>query len=289
LVETGIFGRTVLVFKNGGIYEPGFLGKNLFSVTKTGEVKEPGLLGRSVGAIPMQWVYGEEKIEVDNSHREYPTNTHTTSSSYGQDAETLKLEEELDLQSGYVADFSNVKEGAKTISVPQKYTKFTSIAPFIVRNGLETVKIHDKVKTILTHNIGCSKAFIVDENNPKFESENGVLYTKGKTEILRVPTDIDFSSFVIPTSVTKIGKNAFWGCNMESIEIPASVVEIGECAFGLCKKLKSVFISKEVKTIGVGAFQFDKKTSIKTDAEGKPSTWKCDFSENKEIIWSSSK
>ena len=284
LKEPGFLGKTVLVFKRDGIFEPGFAGKRLFNVSKYGEVKETGLFGRTVGAIPTQWVYDAPLPPKEESPSNSSEETHVDTRAQDE-RELREYKEELDESLGYVADFTNTREGAKKITVPAKYTKFTAIAPFLVRNGLETVVIHKNVCSILTHNIGCSKAYIVDEDNTYFLSDGGVLYSKNKTELLRVPSDIDFGSFEIPNTVVEISKNAFWGCNIESVVIPTSVVRIGDGAFGLCKKLKNVFIPASVKEIGENAFQFDKKAVINAEVDEKPLSWKCDFSENKCVNW----
>ena len=285
LKEPGVFGKTVLVFKRDGIYEPGLLGKRLFNVTKYGEVKELGIFGRSVGAIPTSWIADAPVASQPQKQSEYDGGVQETHINAQNDRETRELKEELDKDLGYVADVTNTRQNAKKITVPDKYTKFTLVAPYLIRNGLETIVIHKNVSIIAAHNIGCSKAFIVDEENKKFCSENGVLYSKDKTVIVRVPSDIDFSSFIIPPTVTIVGKNAFWGCNLESIAIPSSVVSIEEGAFGLCKLLKNVFIPNSVAKIGVNAFQFDKKAVINAEVDSKPEGWENDFSENKMVNW----
>ena len=47
--------------------------------------------------------------------------------------------------------------------------------------------------------------------------------------------------FVIPETVTYIGKEVFRGCSLENITIPSSVESIGEYAFGYCTGLHSVY------------------------------------------------
>ena len=65
------------------------------------------------------------------------------------------------------------------------------------------------------------------------------------------------SSVKIPKSVTKIGSEAFKGCDeIESIEIPDSVTEIGDKAFKGCYKIKSLEIPDSVKEIGDKAFEY---------------------------------
>lgn len=49
--------------------------------------------------------------------------------------------------------------------------------------------------------------------------------------------------FIIPNSVSKIGKSAFKGCTgLTSIEIPNSVTKIGDWAFDGCKRAKVIAV-----------------------------------------------
>ena len=60
----------------------------------------------------------------------------------------------------------------------------------------------------------------------------------------------------LPSSLTKIGENAFYRCeDLTSIEIPSSVTEIGVSAFKNCLNLSSVIINSHVLTLGSEAFR----------------------------------
>ena len=58
----------------------------------------------------------------------------------------------------------------------------------------------------------------------------------------------------LPTSITKIGSNAFSKTGLKMIEIPDKVTTIGEDAFAYCNMLNTVIIGKAVKTVSKGAF-----------------------------------
>lgn len=128
---------------------------------------------------------------------------------------------------------------------------------------------------------GCSslKAIDVSPMNPKFSSQNGVLYNRAKTKtILAVPAALE-GEISIPSGVARIPANAFQGCKitkvtlpetllhiesnafsncteLETVEIPeaSSLVSFGEYAFLQCVKLRSITVPASLMTIGLAAF-----------------------------------
>jgi len=85
--------------------------------------------------------------------------------------------------------------------------------------------------------------------------ENGVLFNKDKTVLLKYNCDKKSSTYKIPDSVMSIRKQAFYYCTrVKSVIIPNSVTSIGEQAFYYCIKLKNIQIPKSVTSIGSYAF-----------------------------------
>lgn len=71
----------------------------------------------------------------------------------------------------------------------------------------------------------------VGKNNLLYSSDNGVLYSKDKTEIVTVPGG-KTGSFSIPNGVERVGDYAFFACrDLTNITIPDSVTSIGFSAF----------------------------------------------------------
>ncbi|MDR2962784.1 MAG: leucine-rich repeat domain-containing protein [Bacteroidales bacterium] len=70
-------------------------------------------------------------------------------------------------------------------------------------------------------------AIIVDNNNPNYCSEDGVLFNKAKTELIRYPAKKANAEYSVPSTVTKIWNEAFAHCeNLYSLAI------INPCWYG---------------------------------------------------------
>ena len=90
--------------------------------------------------------------------------------------------------------------------------------------------------------------------SPNFVYEDDILFNKDKSRIISFRNQ-NVESYVIPSSVTSIGKGAFTGCySLSEIVIPSSVTCIGDGAFSFCRSLSEIVIPSSVTSIGDWAF-----------------------------------
>jgi hypothetical protein len=72
---------------------------------------------------------------------------------------------------------------------------------------------------------------IVDANNPRFSSDNGILFSKLQDTLLVYPAGKTEAVYAIPDATTAIGSGAFILSSLINIQIPNSILFIGEGAF----------------------------------------------------------
>jgi len=103
----------------------------------------------------------------------------------------------------------------------------------------------------------CENLSVINVNNANtvYSSENGILYNKAKTTLIKYPDKKTDSTFIIPKSVTTIGDSAFYCCyNLIGITVPNSVTSIGDNAFSGCYNLIGITIPNGVTAIGNNVF-----------------------------------
>lgn len=78
----------------------------------------------------------------------------------------------------------------------------------------------------------------VDENNPDYSSENGILYNKDKSVLIYCPQSNPLKELYIPNTVNEICDEAFTKNQyLESVYIPNSIKVMGDYAFQNCSSL----------------------------------------------------
>lgn len=167
----------------------------------------------------------------------------------------------------------------KSIKMPQSVT-FIDERAFEGCSSLTSIDIPCNVKSIIQAFDFCPNLanITVDPNNGCYSSEDGVLFNKDKTELIKYPEgkpdyeysvlnsvriidDYAFSScktlvmVTLHNGVEKIGAGAFSDCpNLKSVTMSNSVKYIGNFAFNKCKNLMNVDIPEGITEIQLGAF-----------------------------------
>ena len=172
----------------------------------------------------------------------------------------------------------------KSIIIGDEITSFS----FQFYPELESVTIGKSFKEIVNNaSLGYFfkspkvSSITVHSDNPFFSSdEHRVLFNKDKTVLICYPSGNPRTDYIIPESVTTIGKTAFayagfltnvtvpygvknigyeafaYCSKLSDIKIPDSVTDIDAYAFRNCESLKTITVPKGVKNIGTCAFAF---------------------------------
>lgn len=102
----------------------------------------------------------------------------------------------------------------------------------------------------------------VSASNPYFTSAGGVLFDKPKTTLRQYPSAMS-GSYTVPSTVTRIGDEAFFGADgLTAVKIPAGVTTIGDLGFYGCDSLTQVSLPAALTTIGSNAFAYSGLTAI---------------------------
>ena len=105
----------------------------------------------------------------------------------------------------------------------------------------------------------------VDEDNPRFSSYDGILYSKDYSILLACPKENPCAFFA--PGVKEIGEGAYRSCTgIREIEIPPTVTKIGGAAFST-GALTKITLPSSLKYIDNDAFRGTSITSIRLGAE----------------------
>lgn len=153
--------------------------------------------------------------------------------------------------------FSNLKN----VKIPDSITSIP-LGTFGNCSSLEKIHFGKNITSIdtLTAFNGCSslKEIIIDEENEKYCSIDGVVYSKDKETLYKYPPGKIGNSYNILNSVNIIDSGAFRESNLKEITIPNGITDVGgkwsTRVFHNCKLLETINIPESVIVMDRGNF-----------------------------------
>ncbi|UTD03890.1 leucine-rich repeat domain-containing protein [Treponema socranskii subsp. buccale] len=94
------------------------------------------------------------------------------------------------------------------------------------------------------------KAFALSGPSNFLSVEDGVLFDKHKTKLIRYPCE-KTGSYTVPPSVKVLGNNSFYRSdNLTSLILPDGLTTVEDLALYFCRNLKTVYIPSSLTSIG---------------------------------------
>lgn len=99
------------------------------------------------------------------------------------------------------------------------------------------------------------KTIVLDEANPYFCIDNGILYSKDMTRLVKCPPKNKVSELTVPDTVTEVGVYAFGYCSkLKAVTFSPNQTSIPLYCFSGCENLKTITLPKGIKYITKYAF-----------------------------------
>ena len=192
--------------------------------------------------------------------------------------------------------WSNVFTGCDSLEsvILAEGLAYVSSGTFSDCKGLKSLTISSSVTSFEEGFYGCTslESIVVADGNTVYSSQDGVLYNKDITTLIKFPLNKSVIGFTIPDTVTEVEGNAFYGhqkegeydkngllivgewivgtkdivCENYEIKVDDSVTHIADGIFAI-ENLKSISVPKSITSIGIGAFSGDNLTSISVNEE----------------------
>ena len=130
------------------------------------------------------------------------------------------------------------------------FHKISGLKKLVIPKSVESIGIHvlEESKTI--------EEIIVDEANPKYASDNGILVSKNKDTIIIYPSGRKDKEFRAKDSLKIIANYSFTGNkNLKKLYFPKSITDIGKEAL-MDTEIKEIFFEGEPPVFGDGVFTY---------------------------------
>ena len=146
--------------------------------------------------------------------------------------------------------------GLETLMIPDGVTSIGKYA-FLEAQGIQSVYIGKNAGGIDDETFSwCKniKRIVVDPDNPYVTAENSILYDKNKTVILKFAPKQTETFLLVPQSVRRVGKGAFYYADsLETVSFLSSLTRIEDSAFCGCSRLRGLEC-KDTEYVGAIAF-----------------------------------
>jgi hypothetical protein len=143
---------------------------------------------------------------------------------------------------------------AATLEIPEGVRIIGRHSFYNCRN-LRSLVIPSSV-TIIGYNpfAGCS-SLVIENRSPAYVCTGGALFNRNMTELIQYSISSPAEEFVVPGTVRKIGRSAFYqGRNLKRVRLPEGLEVIERSAFAGCQALREVNIPRSLSEIGEWAF-----------------------------------
>ena len=156
-------------------------------------------------------------------------------------------------------------DGLSTIQAVQVCEGVTKLGAFAFNNvgsayytGLTSITLPDSLQEVGRRALyGCKalSSIEVSAANPCLAVQDGILYNKAMTQLIRCPAAGGLTAYTVPASVTELAEGAFASCtSLESIVLPEGMTSIADNAFEGCSALREVTLPSTLKTLNYACF-----------------------------------
>lgn len=148
------------------------------------------------------------------------------------DLESVKLGKNIQT----IGDFAFCGVQFVSLTIPESVTTIGKSA-FSDCYGLTDVTIPAGVTSIQEGAFNACDSLLtitVDEFNPVYASQDGVLFSKDLTVLVKYP-DGKANDYIVPHTVTTIGTCAFWWRSMDALTLGKNVTMVEDDAFYCCR------------------------------------------------------